>query len=399
MTQARFIDGAEGWAIYQQSADEISLPEINQALRSRGYRKVSERMFQHYMKLERLGYDDYMSINRLDLRHATNSVFDVVDRSRYMGREIEAPATLYVPTAQTLRTVLGKVVTISEDAAVFVTPSAPALLEAAASTKYNRGVLLFDRVAVERAVTIRDVLPQDLHVRAVLEFRSLLATDPLFEDDRPRTGSTLRVDIGAAPSIYDVMSVWRRSFELYESARAIAETMIQGLPSEHQRNVASTRIRSISLRSPFELGALGDNLIWPVIALIFRFVRTETEHIQGIVQTHQQMDQAESAEDRQSELHEYEIRARRLDEIKSALEIEQMALELEEPLKERLGLEGDAAFDPNWERLSALKNQAVEAASEIALSASGDLGFAEDEQTSYSPPDDDESAEPDAPAE
>jgi hypothetical protein len=85
-TQATFSDAAAGWEIFRETEGQASRDEINAALTDRGYNPISKRTVTHYRKLLRLGYTEYVSINRLDLRHSNESVFDVADRSRYRDR-------------------------------------------------------------------------------------------------------------------------------------------------------------------------------------------------------------------------------------------------------------------------------------------------------------------------
>lgn len=374
MTQARFVDAAEGWTIYRQHRGDISLFEINQALRSRGYRAVSPRTFDHYGKLRRLGYDDYVSINRLDLRHAADPVFDVVDRSRYMSQDLaDAPATLFIPTSDRVEVLHGEVVAISEDAAAFVTAAVDELQTAGRSKKYFRGVLRFDRVDVERAVGVRDVVDRDGTARAVLEFRSLLDVDLVLDHDQHRVRSVLSIDLGPAPSIYDVTNVWKRSFDLIESCSGIGQTLIRSLPESRRRRLASTRVERLSLRSPLEVGALIDPLVIGIVLYIFRYVRTEMEGVRRILESVQRTRLDEAEESRRSERHSYEMKARKLDDLKTALEIGAMVSDLDRRTRDHLGIEETEQFHPNPGRIEALKDQAIEAAADLILGASGEV--------------------------
>src|SRR5690606_34662734 len=77
LAMARYEDAAAGWTIFREHHGHITLEELNQMLRAQGRRPVAKRTFNHYRKLYRLGYEEYVSINRLDLRHASGSVFDI----------------------------------------------------------------------------------------------------------------------------------------------------------------------------------------------------------------------------------------------------------------------------------------------------------------------------------
>lgn len=368
---ARFIDAAEGWGIYRQHQGEISLPEINEALRERGYRAVSNRMYRHYERLRRFGYSEYLSINRLDLRHATDSVFDVADRSRYMSRDLVSPATLHIPTATDLVELAGQVVAISEDAATFVTDDPEPLVTAGKSKKYNRGVLRFYRVGVERAVEVKDVATRDSHARAVLQFRSLLAVDTVIDEDRPSSRSELRVDLGQSPWIFDVMAIWRRSFDLIEASRAIAEATKASLPEEHRQPTAATRILRVRMESPFEIDSLTDPIALAVLLYIYRYVRTEVAGAIEIIAARRGIRHADSDEARRRERHEFDLQSGQLDDLKKALEIESLLADLDAPIRAQLEIDDTVPIQPTAARIEALKNQAIEAAVELMLSSDG----------------------------
>lgn len=64
---ARPIDAAEGYELFLRHDGRVELDEINEYLRGIGLREVSPRMYSHYQKLKRYGYESYIPINRLDL--------------------------------------------------------------------------------------------------------------------------------------------------------------------------------------------------------------------------------------------------------------------------------------------------------------------------------------------
>jgi len=69
-------DAAAGYRLYVDSDASVSLGDINSWLESAGYSRVSQRMYQHYQKLWRLGYRQYLTINRLDTRTVKDPVWD-----------------------------------------------------------------------------------------------------------------------------------------------------------------------------------------------------------------------------------------------------------------------------------------------------------------------------------
>jgi hypothetical protein len=241
-------------------------------------------------------------------------------------------------------------------------------------------------VEVERAVSVhRDAYEIDGLVRVVLEFRSLIATDGLFGDGRPRSAATLYANVGSSPSIYDVASVWGRSFALFESTRGIVDTFMFSLPQGQRPVLASTRVERLRLESPFQIEALSDPLLWPVVLYLFHYVRVELAALPAMRNAEAEERRAEAQEGRAADFHDVELRSRMLDLIKTGLEVEQMIRALEEPLRAELDLDEEVEFKPDSERLDALKNQALEAITEIALGSNGDFGFTQSETQAAAP--------------
>lgn len=369
---ARYRDAAAGWDIYKRLHGEVTLPELNEALQAQGFRRVAPRTYSHYQKLARLGYEEYVSINRLDLRHATSSLFDVSDRSRYSDRPLDAPAVLLVPGLAAVDRLGGQVTRVSEGFASFVTASSPSALRVGRAQKYNRGVLIFERVGVERAIEVRESVELNGFVQLLLAFRSLLETDLLFPNQvGPTSVERLRVPLGDDPSLYSVMTVFHRSFDLYESLRGFADLYASAAMPETRPVLASPRVRRLKVDSPFELDLVGSPLVWPLVAATIRIV---VPIVVAAIRDIQQVRHGAAEEVRRRERHPLEVEALQLENLKGRVEIAQLIRELEPAMQEHLGLEGlGDGPEPNLERLEALKNQAVEAAAEIALEATEEV--------------------------
>jgi hypothetical protein len=164
---ATFEDALTGWEIFFAQSGEVSRSQLNAALTSRGRQPISDRTYKHYSKLLRLGYSDYVSINRLDIRHANESIFDDGDRARYSDRELSSPGRLLLPRALDVLTLSGRIGRVSEGYATLRVDKSNDALEAARATKYDRGVLTFDEVEVERAVRVAEALDRGRPVPVV----------------------------------------------------------------------------------------------------------------------------------------------------------------------------------------------------------------------------------------
>ncbi|KAA3638831.1 MAG: hypothetical protein DWP92_05570 [Armatimonadetes bacterium] len=369
---ARFEDAAAGWEVYKSLHGEVSLPEINEAIRAQGFSAVAQRTYSHYEKLARLGYEEYLSINRLDLRHASSSVFDFEDRSRYSDRPLNSPATLLIPSSTDVDRLEGQVTRVSEGFATFVAASSPSARRIGKSRKYNRGVLVFERVRVERAIALSESVEIDGSVRMLLVFRSLLETDLVFPDMvGPTSTERLRVPLGDDPSLFSVVTVFRRSFDLYESLRGFVDLYVSAVTPGQRPVLASPRVRRLSVGSPFELDLVGSPLVWPAVALMIKVV---VPVVTSAVRDVQQFRTDSAEEKRHQDRHPLEMESLQLENLKQRIEIAQLIDVLEPATREYLGLD-DRGGSPelNADRLEALKNQAVEAAAEIAVEATSDI--------------------------
>ncbi len=80
---ARPIDAAEGYRLFQRTGGTVHLDEVNEHLRGLGLREVSRRMLIHYRRLFRHGYDSYIPINRLDIALAGEDAWSDELQARY----------------------------------------------------------------------------------------------------------------------------------------------------------------------------------------------------------------------------------------------------------------------------------------------------------------------------
>jgi hypothetical protein len=58
---------ATGWKLYRTSEPPLSLEEINVALAEHGLMGISKRTYDHYHRLVRHGFEEYLPINELDM--------------------------------------------------------------------------------------------------------------------------------------------------------------------------------------------------------------------------------------------------------------------------------------------------------------------------------------------
>jgi hypothetical protein len=364
---ASFEDAAAGWVIFRNRDGSVSMPQLNQALRALGKEPISLRTYAHYGKLMRLGYSEYVSINRLDLRHSNESIFDLADRSRYVDRDLGSPGRLVLPTGAGLEVIAGTIGKLSEGFATLRSRRTQEALTAARATRYNRGVLIFDQVGVERAVKVVEGTDAGEELDLLLEFRSLLETDLIFDASPfPVTTSHLRVDLGADASIYRVLSAVHTTFDLFESVRGIVE-LVSTVDGGGPPPLPILRVRHLEFLNPFEAWLHGSTVVYNGVNSILEKVSSLVDTGTNAASKVQALRHAEAAERRREDFHQLEMQSMRLDNLKKAVEVSQLIEELRPAFESVEGVEIpqiDAARAP---RIEALKDQAVEAAAELRL--------------------------------
>lgn len=365
---AQYRDAAKGWELFRSTHGNVTLEEINQFLTARGYHPIALRTFNHYRKLQRLGYSSYVSINRLDIRHASLSTFDVEDRARYLERSISTKASLVLVLRSGVAEFRGTVGQVSEGFATFTCPTQQISERPSRPARNRRGILVFDRVGVERAVEVEEAYEGDGVFYVLLTFRSLLETDILFPSG-PRVSGTLTVPLGEDPSFYQVLNVVHRTFDLYESLRGFADLYLTNARPGRDTVLASPRVQRINMASPMRIELVGDPLVWMILGLVVERVIPKvleaTERIQD-------MSHKRAEERRRREEHGLRIRALELSNLKEEIQVLDLVGTLDPAVRDRL-LESRPAFlsDELLARLELFKNQAVESIVEITLEADG----------------------------
>lgn len=378
---ASFEDARTGWDIYRSRSGDVSRPQLNEALRSRGLDPISPRTFGHYEKLRRLGYDEYVSINRLDIRHSSGSIFDLADRSRYDDSDVASPGRIVVPFGDHVVSLDGEIVVVSEGFATLRTPWTAEADRVARAKKYKRGVLVFEQVGVERAVEVVDADPSSdgLTVDVLLSFRSLLETDLVLPpSDEPLGLSRMEVNLGPSPSLFVVVHTTRNAFNMLESARGFADLALRS-GDDARQPLPPPRIQRLEVSNPYEILLLGAAIVGPILAYLASrvpaLIRDAAEAATAVVNTANTVQAgkyAMSAEERAAERHNIEIESLQLDRLKKQIEVADLLREL-----------GDV---PDIDRstlskLESLKDQAIEAAAELAL-GSGEISYVQTDSDS-----------------
>jgi len=366
---ASFEDAVAGWEIYRSRQGAVSRTQLNQALLVQGLEPIAERTFTHYGKLLRLGYNEYVSINRLDIRHANESIFDISDRSRYQDRSVDRDARLVMPTAVSMVTLVGRLQEVSEGFAILRVPDTNDAREAAKAVKYNKGVLVFDEVGVERAVRVLEAIERGIELDLLLEFRSLLETDLVLpESPFPLVGTHLRMDLGPQASVYRVLGAVHATFDLFESVRGFVDLAVAG-PANSAPPSPTLRVRELHFQNPLEVILVGAVAVAGGVSYVVNRVAASLGNAADAASKAQSVGHERQAERRREERHQLEIKSLQLDNVKKAIEIGDLLERLRPDLAEIAGVEIPELPPAAEHHLEALKDQAVEAAVEMEIAS------------------------------
>jgi hypothetical protein len=259
----------------------------------------------------------------------------------------------------------------------------------AKAKKYNRGVLIFDQVEVERAVRVAEGIDSgDNEIDLLLEFRSLLETDLIFDtSSMPTSASQLTIGLGPNASLYRLLGAVHTAFDLFESVRAFTDLASTSGQPEPLPPSPPLRVRHIEFSNPLELVVSGGILVFGLGTWLLHRVNTSVQETAESVQTVQAVRHATAAEQRRAERHEIEMKALQLENLKSAIEVSELLQQVRPVAHDVLGIEIPEVGASTYPRLEALKDQAVEAAGElhqessdpVTLRPAPDEGLSEDQ--------------------
>ncbi len=377
---ARFEDALTGWEIFLDRSGAVSRSQLNAALRSRGREPISERTYRHYSKLLRLGYSDYLSINRLDIRHANESIFDDSDRARYSDREVSSPGRLLLPRARDVLTLSGQIGRVSEGYATLRVQRSDGAVEAARATKYDRGVLTFDEVDVERAVQVTEALDRGPQIDLVLAFRSLLETDLVLpQSPLALTSTRVNLNLGPEASLSEVLSAMRRTFDLFESVRGLVDISLTAALGEAAPPTPTPRVQRLEFANPLEVVLLGGVAIAGTVAYMVRRISSAVASAAEAASKVQAVGHEQNEEHRRDERHKLEMQSLQLDNLKKAVELSDVMERIQPAIREIAGVQIPGLPPGQQARAEGLKDQAVEAATELVLNSKQEVTISNDQ--------------------
>lgn len=251
---ARPIDAAEGYRLYFRTNGGVELDEINEHLRGLGLREVSPRMYEHYRRLMRHGYESYIPINRFDIAVAAEHAWSEDLRARYSEIRQAVPAEI----TWGFRTHAAEVESLgAATATVLTTPAPPAATYV---------VLRLLATGISRTGTVVRSDPRT--------GRFHLAFDPYTS-----------VPVASADAPYH--ATWR--FPLRESAQSVVtvtdillrmDRLLNRLSIDADRTEL-VRLSRVSLSSPLEIILIGGVIVKVAIDLAKKVAEIRNEWYQG----------------------------------------------------------------------------------------------------------------------
>lgn len=285
---ATFRDARYGWEIFKESGYTLTFAQINGNLVRAGFRPVSMRTYQHYHKLFRYGYEEYLPINQLDVRTLSNPVWDAATRNRYALREVSLDIEVRLVHKKSAVRLRGFATRIS-DAVVVVRLEGTAAKDVGAA-KIKASDQRVELVFLESGeilpaliesiyaqprqdiVTLRLGLVSTGSIEA-LGIRTALGTRPLWIKIEAQDESVYLSDL--VQSLY-----WM--FQALDAARAAGDEILMELSPNDEFNLAPARVKRLSLQSPLEVELLlAAPAILMVLTIVKKMVRIRNDVLEG----------------------------------------------------------------------------------------------------------------------
>jgi hypothetical protein len=277
-----------GWELFKESGYSLSLDEINDRLLRSGSRTISIRMYQHYHKLFRYGYEEYLPINQLDVKTLQNPVWDAAVRNRYAFREVSLEVELRLIHRRRFISFRGLATRIS-DAIVVVRISGPEAEEVAAAkikASDQRTEVIFRDSGEILSGVIQSVYAETQNELVIFRigFSDVGSVEAL-SLRRPIGMRKLRVEISPRRTdVYfaDLVQSLYWLFQAIEAARAAGDEILLELDESNEFTLPAARVNQLSLQSPLYMELIASApAILLVLAYTRRLMQLRTEYHEG----------------------------------------------------------------------------------------------------------------------
>jgi hypothetical protein len=358
-----------GWSIYKQSDYELTLADINDELTRLKLPPVSARMYSHYRKLHRYGFEQYIPINQLDVRTMEDPVWDRTLRGRYVMRPVEEPVRIYV---------LDRDVAVVLDAIVEQLSDGEVLLRVIG----NEALQTFERVknvwTIDVAfpatgeVRLAEVLKVTLDPRRTrVTVRATFATVTAAEDVLLATQLVtrrFRVVVGSDPEAPPLARTTQQLFWLFsacEGVRLATSEALRDTDVDGRLSVPSNRVQALRVASPLDAILIAAG---PVVVGVSLLISRAVDARKGWWEGSKAKVETAVAEE---ELLRLRWERDRRDVI-AQVDVSDVARAIAEGVRAELGVPGDVGEQKRLEE--TLGQHALPAIGELLESAQGDIG-------------------------
>jgi hypothetical protein len=363
-----------GWEIYKASDYELTLGEINDELQGRRLPPVSQRMYSHYRKLHRYGYEQYIPINQLDVRTMEDPVWDRVLRGRYPLYEVEEVVRVLLLANDQPVELAGVAEEVSDGEVILRLPGTRAMdiFGRAGAALWTLEVVFVStgelRLCDVMKVTL-DRRRKRVTVRAT--FVGVAASEQVLARETLSTG-TFRIIVGSEASVPLLARTAQQLFWMFsgtEAVRIVAAEMLQALDSERRYAVQANRVERLSVASPLEALILASGpVLIGVGVLIERIVGARKSWWEGTKAKHE----ATSVEEDVMRLRWERERREVLDSIR----VEEAVAAIATAVRRELGLaDPELGLSEDDAALRTILTHALPALGELVEAGDGAISF------------------------
>jgi len=256
---ATLVDAKQGWLIFRDSNYSINRDHLNERLVAAGYKAISKRMFRHYNKLHRFGYDKYLPINRLDISTLHDPLWDDKIKTQYHSDMVSVDVRLSIRDGEQVIELVGQTMQLGPSGATCVfgaeyttilTRAVSARLVADFETVGTTISTGPKSVRVEEVGTVEDTG----EIVAELSFLSYVPLTMLL-DRLVLVEKTTRFTFTPSSDEASLHELVRKLYWLYqlgEAGNAISRVILDGLGVEHEFTVPTPAITKVNSNSfPF----------------------------------------------------------------------------------------------------------------------------------------------------
>lgn len=286
---ATFDDAKAGWEIFRAANFSLTREEINRRLIVRGFAPISKRTFQHYRKLRRYGYYEYVPINQLDVKTLKDPLWDQAVRSRYPVYDKPVPIKLETVFGGRFLSLPGYTIDLSP-------ASVTCRLDTDVAGNLFQDDSFHHHLRTQR-ITVHFFLSGQRYIAQVeqvthhlsegivsvsLRFVSLAPIELVTERSLLPIG-TIRVRFKPhfnAALLSDTVRLLYWLFQALETSRVVCEELLHDLRLERVYTMPSARIRKLKMESPLEIFV---SIAAPAVSLMLFLVQARKKYHEGSI--------------------------------------------------------------------------------------------------------------------